>query len=242
MVFRLFSQKDASGDYRFDMTGNTGEYDVRTDVYDMLVTHSDHFIKDSERLRTSVIELPVENNDAGEPVITDGTADMLYAGYLDSVLVDYNRRYDYHIDMMPMMRKINFKIYITDEFELEGSEVDLSGIAYRMTVWNRECDQRANGVVRMALTKEGRFLSGQQVMTLFTGSFHCLGTVGQNILYFSYTDAEGKVCSGEFDLSPMLKGWQSQSTEVIIRLFNNKGELDMESWEEGDSEDITIIN
>lgn len=226
---------------QFYMKGYDDCYDMPTNMYDLLVFHDERFLQNAGKLRTAVIEFPVEYNEQREPVITYTSDSILYVGHVDSVTVDYNKRMNIDIQMRRMMKKLNLRVYLGDDKALlENCTVNISGIAYRKNIWTRDCDEHANGIMVTQLQKEGRYLNNDVALTLYTGSFYCLGAVGQNIMYFSYVNGEGKTVDCKFDMTSYLYEWGHEDLTVTLRILNNNGELDVNGWDVGNEDNIII--
>lgn len=237
-----FSQLDDRDNVSYLFESNYGEFNVRSGQFDVMVSHDSPYIKNRERIRTARIVLPTELNPAGERVIQSYPDSVMYAGFLYNVPMDYDERMGIEVPMYRMTRKINFIVYVGDEQELlEPCSMDMSGMCYEMTMHNRECNDEADGTQVFQLVKYGRFYNEDHCLTAYKGTVNCLGTVGRNILYFTYIDCHGNTRHCTYDVTPYFKVWTTEETTVTLRILNYADEFDVIGWKVGGSEDIEII-
>lgn len=237
-----FSHYDDTDNCSYIFATNYGEFDVQTGLFDVLVSHDTEFIRNRERIKTAKIVLPTELNEAAERVITSYPDSVLYAGFLYNVPMDYDNRLSIKVPMFRMTRKINFIVYVGDEQELmEPCSMDMSGMCYEMTMHNRKLNEEADGTQVFELVKYGRFYNEDHCLTAYKGTVTCLGTVGRNILYFTYVDCHGQTRHCTYDVTPYFKVWTTEETTVTLRILNYADEFDIIGWEVGGKQDIEII-
>lgn len=236
-----YSQADNLPDFVFPMDENIGQFDVRTNYYDIVVTHPSPYFFRNEKFKTSTIKLPTRVNHKAEVVIAENPKDMIYLGIMPGTHVNWNVRRNVYVTMSRMLKELNFVVTIADREELvEQCTVDLSGMASKMKVWNREYDNDTEAVQIFKLNKQGRHLNTSKCLTTYKGKVLCLGTVGRNILYFTYVDADGRERLGKYDLTPYFTDWTTDEVTIRIHIDATTGEVDMEGYEQGDTTDFVF--
>ena len=236
-----YSQADNLPDFVFPMDENIGQFDVRTNYYDIVVTHPSPYFFRNEKFKTSTIKLPTRVNHKAEVVIAENPKDMIYLGIMPGTHVNWNVRRNVYVTMSRMLKELNFVVTIADREELvEQCTVDLSGMASKMKVWNREYDNDTEAVQIFKLNKQGRHLNTSKCLTTYKGKVLCLGTVGRNILYFTYVDADGRERLGKYDLTPYFTDWTTDEVTIRIHIDATTGEVDMEGYEQGDTTDLVF--
>lgn len=234
-----FSQSDQLPDFTFPMTENVGQFDVRTNCYDVVVTHpSPYFVRDT-RFRTMTIELPTRVNHKAEVVVSENPKDMIYLGYSAGTQVDWEVRRNVNVTMKRMLKELNFVVNIIDWEELMAPcIVDISGMASRMKVWNQQFDDETEAVQIFQINKQGRHMNTEKCLTTFKGKVYCLGIVGRNIMYFTYQDSNGRERVGKYDLTPYLADWNTDEVTVRITIDATDNSVKLEGYDQGDTSDF----
>ena len=76
------------------------------------------------------VKLPTRINHKAENIISENPTEMIYAGIMPGVMVDWDVRRNIYVNMTRLLKKINFLVTITDVDELLlPVTVDLSGLA-----------------------------------------------------------------------------------------------------------------
>ena len=236
-----YSQTDQLPDFSFPMTENIGQFDVRTNCYDIVVTHpSPYFVRDT-KFRTTTIELPTRINHKAEVVITENPKDMIYLGVSAGTQVDWEGRRNVYVTMRRMLKELNFVVNIIDYEELMvPCTVDISGMASRMKVWNRQYDDETEAIQIFNIHKQGRHMNTEKCLTTFKGKVLSLGTVGRNILYFTFQDAKGRERVGKYDLTPYLADWNTDEVTVRMTIDATTDTVTLEGYEQGDTSDFVF--
>lgn len=236
-----YSQSDNLPDFVFPMEENVGQFDVRTNVYDIVVTHPSPYFDRNRKFKTSTIKLPTRINHKAEVVVSDNPEEMIYLGIMPGTQVNWEVRRNVYITMSRMLKELNFVVNIIDREELMlPCTVDISGMATQMKIWNREFDDETEAVQVFQLSKSGRHMNTEKCLTTFKGKVLCLGTVGRNILYFTYTDADGRERMGKYDLTPYLSDWTTDEVTIRINIDATDNSVELEGYEMGDTSDFVF--
>lgn len=231
-----YSQTDNLPDFKFPMDQNIGEFEVKTNCYDVVVTHASPFYSRNERFKSTTIKLPTRINHKAERVVSQNPDEMMYIGIIPAVMVDWDVRRNIYVSMARALKKINFVVTITDVEELlQPCTVDMSGMATEKKIWNGECDKDTEAIQIFTLNKHGRFLNTEKYMTAYKGSVYCLGAVGRNILYLTYYDAGGYERVGKYDLTPYLTNWNTEEVTLRINIDATTNEVSLQGYELGDT-------
>ena len=83
-------------------------------------------------------------------------------------------------------------------------------------------------------------MNTEKCLTTFKGKVLCLGTVGRNILYFTYTDADGRERMGKYDLTPYLSDWTTDEVTIRINIDATDNSVELEGYEMGDTSDFVF--
>ena len=234
-----YSQSDNFPDFMFPMEENVGQFDVRTNVYDIVVTHPSPYFSRNEKFRTSTVKLPTRVNHKAEVVVSENPQDMIYLGVMAGTQVNWNVRRNVYVTMSRMLKELNFLVTIADKEELiMPCTVDLSGMATQMKVWNREYDTETEAIQIFQLSKQGRHMNTGKCLTTYKGKVLCLGAVGRNILYFTYVNADGIECTGKYDLTSYLADWTTDEVTIRINIDATTGQVDLQGYEKGDTTDF----
>jgi hypothetical protein len=67
-----------------------------------------------------------------------------------------------------------------------------------------------------------------------------LGTVGRNILYFTYVDSNGRERVGKYDLTPYLTDWNTEEVTIRIIIDATTDSVTLEGYEKGDTSDFVF--
>lgn len=238
LYVRYYSTSDETPDAQFPMPRNDGSFVVPTDYYDVLVTHPSPYFKRMERFKSATIKLPTRINHKAEVVITENPEDMIYTGVMPTVYVNADQQHSIFVSMQRILKKINFVVLITDVDELlYPCTVDIAGMASEMKLSSGECRGESEAVQIFRLFKRGRFLNTEKCLTAYTGSVLSLGTVGRNVLYFTYTDAAGAERTGKYDLTSYLANWDTQEVTIRISIDATSDEVSLDGWDEGNTTD-----
>lgn len=233
-----YSQSDNLPDFRYPMDKNVGEFEVRTNCYDVVVTHPSPYYHRDEKFRSMTIKLPTRVNHKAETIISESPSEMIYAGIMAGVMVDWDVRRNIYINMTRLLKKINFVVTITDVDELlMPVTVDLSGLASQKKIWDGVCDKETEAIQVFDLNKHGRYLNTEKYITAYKGYTLCLGAVGRNILYLTYYDAAGKKKVGKYDLTSYFTNWSTEEVTVRINIDATDDSVTLEGWEMGDTTD-----
>lgn len=231
-----YSQSDNLPDFNYSMDNNIGEFEVRTNCYDVVVTHPSPYYHRSEKFRSMTVKLPTRINHKAETIISENPTEMIYAGIMPGVMVDWDVRRNIYVNMTRLLKKINFLVTITDTDELLlPVTVDLSGLASQKKVWDGVCDKETEAIQIFDLIKHGRFLNTEKYLTAYKGYALCLGAVGRNILYLTYYDAAGRKKVGKYDLTSYLTNWNTEEVTIRINIDATDNNVTLEGWEFGDT-------
>lgn len=242
MTINYFSQIRTSDNCSYGFNTDHGEFNVNTGQYDVLVTHNTKFIHNTDKIDEARIIFPTKLNTEGDRVVTEYPDSVMYAGFLYNVPMDYDKQLAIDVQMLRMVKRINFIVLVGDREELsQPCQMDLSGICYDMKLWNMECNETADGIQKFTLTKYGKFYNEDHCLTSYTGYVNCLGTVGRNVLKMRYIDHKGITRFCKFDLTPYLKEWNTKEMTLTLRVLNFADEFDVIGWKESGSSDIEII-
>ena len=234
-----YSQSDGLPDFTFPMEENIGQFDVITNCYDIVVTHPSPYFYRNQKFKTSSIKLPTRINHKAEVVVAENPDEMIYLGTMPGTMVNWEVRRNVYVTMTRILKELNFVVNIIDREELMvPCTVDLSGMATRMKVWNREYDTETEAIQIFQLTKQGRHMNTEKCLTTFKGKVLCLGTIGRNILYFTYVDADGRERMDKYDLTPYLTDWSTEEVTIRINIDATQGTIDLEGFEMGDTSDF----
>lgn len=234
-----YSQSDNLPDFSFPMKENVGQFDVRTNYYDIVVTHPSPYFSRNEKFKTSSIKLPTRINHKAEVVVSQNPEEMIYLGAMAGIQVNWEVRRNVYVTMTRMLKELNFVVNIIDSDELMvPCTVDLSGMATQMKIWNHEYDSETEAVQVFQLTKHGRHMNTEKCQTTFKGKVLCLGTIGRNILYFTYVDAKGRERVSKYDLTPYLTNWTTDEVTIRININALDDSVSLEGYEQGDTSDF----
>ena len=231
-----YSQSDNLPDFNYPMDNNIGEFEIRTNCYDVVVTHPSPYYHRNEKFRSMTVKLPTRINHKAENIISENPTEMIYAGIMPGVMVDWDVRRNIYVNMTRLLKKINFLVTITDVDELLlPVTVDLSGLASQKKVWDGVCDKETEAIQIFDLAKHGRFLNTEKYLTANKGYALCLGAVGRNILYLTYYDAAGRKKVGKYDLTSYLTNWNTEEVTIRINIDATDNNVTLEGWELGDT-------
>lgn len=231
-----YSQSDNLPDFCYPMNKNMGEFEVRTNCYDVLVTHPSPYYFRNERFRSMTLKLPTRINYKAENVITENPTEMIYAGVMSNVMVDWDVRRNIYISMARMLKKVNFMVTVIDQEELlHPVTIDLSGMASQKKVWDGTCDIETEAIQIFDLAKNGRYLNTERYSTIYKGHVFCLGTVGRNVLYLTYYNAAGEKKLLKYDLTSYLTNWTTEEVTIRITIDATTDKLVLEGYELGDT-------
>lgn len=231
-----YSQSDNLPDFKFPMDKNIGEFEVRTNCYDVVVTHASPFYCRNERFKSTTVKLPTRINHKSEVIVSQNPESMMYMGVMPGVMVNWDVRRNIYVTMARILKKINFVVTITDVDELlQPCTGDMSGMATEKKIWNGECNPESEAIQAFTLAKHGRFLNTDKFLTAYKGSVYCLGTVGRNVLYLTYYDAAGRERSGRYDLTPYLTNWNTDEVTLRINIDATTDEVFLQGYEQGDT-------
>lgn len=234
-----YSQTGEQENKTCHIMGNKGEYDIKTDCYDVLVTHNHPYLNREQRFKTSAIVLPTTVNEQAEIVVTSNPQEMIYAGVVRGSYVHFDYRSTIYVNMKRMFKKMNFLVTISDSLELQKKcTVDISGMTSKRWLWSGVQDEESQCLQIFDLVKNGRHLNTDKCLTSYKGSVLCLGTTGRNILHFYYTDAKGQERVAKYELTSYLADWNTEEVTVRININADNQDVFLEGWDEGDTTDF----
>lgn len=210
------------------------ETNVECGKYKAIAIQGNEFVQDMDGFGTASIILPTNNdNELRETEIENNPTEMMYFGRIDKMEVyeEYKQTHTFH--MRKALKKLTFMVSVLDNEELKDNcDIDISGLATRMSLANGAVDQETEAILKFSIPKKGRPLTEgeKKIQTKYKGSCYILGTSGKNVVRVTYTDSKGEKQTVEHDVTHKLKEWTTDEVGVVIRIDAETGMTNEWDW------------
>ena len=239
---RYYSQTDDANKLTVkNIEGSSQGFQIPSGTYDIMVLQPSDFLTRDDDFKTITFECPTHYNQRGERVISNMADEMHYVGKKMGETLDIEKQQQTSVQMERILKKLNFVVIVEETADLTRPvTVDMSGMAFRKKLWNMKIGDLDEAVQVFNLNKQGRYLNKNLYLTAYHGSTYCLGTCGRNILYLTLYDADNRLVTVKYDITPYLIDWSTAEETVHIRLILSGQEASfiIDGWDEGNTSDV----